>query len=295
MKKITAIGEIIFDIYPEIKKPGGAPLNFIYHVHKLTNIGSFISRVGDDDMGHEIFSFLQEKNIPVNLIQTDRKHKTGAAFANLNEQKIPQWDILPDCAYDFIEIPSGIEQIIANTGCFYFGSLAQRNEKSRTTIQTFFGKDTKYFLDLNVRQNYYTRNIIKTSLLAADILKVNEEELFLLHNMFLAGRFNIEKSTLSLMKIFMIDLAAVTMGDKGAYLCNINDASFFNVKVNEISDTVGAGDAYSAILALGYLKGWDLDRINKLASEFAGEIVKIPGALPENDLLYEQFRNYLND
>jgi len=292
MKKITAIGEIIFDIYPDTKKLGGAPLNFIYHVHKLTNNGMFISRVGDDDMGKEAISFLQKNNIPVNLIQTDYEYETGAAYANLDIDKNPHWDIPTDRAYDFISVPPESEQIIEESSCFYFGSLAQRMERSRTTIQTFWGMGTKHFLDLNIRQNYYTKNIISRSLSAADILKVNEEELHLLHNLFFIGKFDITECAISLMKHFHIEVVAVTMGAEGAYLLNKDNSDYFKTIVNEISDTVGAGDAYSALLALGYLNGWELNKINKIASEFAAEIVKIPGALPADDLIYEQFRQY---
>jgi fructokinase len=290
MKKITAIGEIIFDIYPDVKKLGGAPLNFIYHIHKLTNNGAFISRVGDDALGHEAISFLQKNNIPVNLIQTDTEYETGAAFANLDDNKIPHWDIPPDRAYDFINIPPDAEQIIEETGCFYFGSLAQRTERSCTTIQSFFGGYAKHFLDLNIRQNYYTKHILSRSLLAADVLKVNLEELTLLHNMFFAGTFNIAGCAVSIMDSFRIELIAVTMGEAGAYLFDKNNSDFCKATGNEIIDTVGAGDAYSAILALGYLQGWELSKINKLASEFAGEIVKISGALPADDLIYKQFK-----
>lgn len=293
MKKITAIGEIIFDIYPDIKKLGGAPLNFIYHINKLTNNGLFISRVGDDEPGHEAISFLKHNNIPVDYIQIDNEYETGAAFANLDENKIPHWDIPPDRAYDFINIPPASEQIIENTGCFYFGSLAQRTERSRTTIQSFFGSESKYFLDLNIRQNFYTKHILSRSLSTADVLKVNEEELNLLNNMFFVSKFNMAECAHSLMESFRIDLIAVTMGADGAYLYNKEKSDFYKINVDHIADTVGAGDAYSTILALGYLNGWGLVKINKLASEFAGEIIKIPGALPPDDSIYEYFRQYL--
>jgi len=290
MKKITAIGEIIFDIYPGVKKLGGAPLNFIYHINKLTGNAAFISRVGNDDLGSEAVSFLKKNNMSINLIQIDHDYETGAAFANLDEDKVPHWDIPPDRAYDFINIPPNSKEIIQNCNCFYFGSLAQRSDRSRTTIRSFFDKPTKYFLDLNIRQNYYTKHIISRSLLAADVLKVNLEELTLLHKIFFAGIFNIAGCAASIMDSFRIELIAVTMGEAGAYLFDKNNSDFCKITVNKIIDTVGAGDAYSAILALGYLQGWELSKINKLASEFAGEIVKIPGALPADDLIYKQFK-----
>jgi len=296
MNKITAIGEIIFDVYPQEKKIGGAPLNFIYHINKLTDNGILISRVGKDNAGQEAISFLQKNRIPVKFVQIDNEYGTGSAFANLDENKIPHWEIPTDQAYDFINIPPEAGQIIEETSCFYFGSLAQRMERSRATIQSFFEKkDIKYFLDLNIRQDYYSKHIIDASLSAANILKVNEDELRLLHNLFFIGKFNIKECAVSIMESFSIEFLAVTMGANGAYLFSKENFDYYNNSTIKISDTVGAGDAYSAILAIGYLKCWDISKINKLASQFAGEIIGIPGALPTDDYIYERFRKYIRD
>ena len=292
MKNITAIGEIISDIYQGYKKPGGAPLNFIYHIQKLTGNGILISRVGDDPNGKEVLGFLRKNNLPDSYIQVDYKHETGAALANLDKNKIPHWEILSGRAYDFIDIPAGSDKIIENTKCFYFGSLAQRMEKSRITVRSFFGRDIKYFFDVNIRQNYYTKEILELSLSAANVLKVNEEELYLLHNMFLPGKFELNPSVSAIMEKFNIELTALTLGDKGAWLFNNKESSFYKATVNNIVDTTGAGDAYSAMLCLGYLNNMDLDKINRIASDFASEIVKIPGAIPLKDTLYKKFRPF---
>ena len=292
MGRITAIGEIIFDIYPDLKKLGGAPFNFIYHIHKLTGRGQFVSRVGNDELGQQAMAFLKMNNIPVNLVQVDTEHETGVAYANLDENKIPHWEIPLDLAYDFINIPLDAKNIVKDSDCFYFGSLSQRMEKSCATIQSLFDGDTKYFFDINIRQNYYTKKKITRSLFASDFLKVNEEELLLLHKMLFAGPFNIAECAGAIMENFKIELVAVTMGADGAFLFKGGDSDYFKVSLNKVVDTVGAGDAYSAILALGYLMGWDLKKINKLASEFAAQIVQMPGALPVDDLIYDRFRKY---
>jgi fructokinase len=290
MKNITAIGEIIFDIYPGYKTPGGAPLNFIYHIHKLTGKSTFISRVGDDPAGKETLEFMGKNKLPVSHIQVDRIHETGTALANLDENKIPHWEISLDRAYDFIDIPADRDEIIESSSCFYFGSLAQRMERSRITIQSFFGGKMKYFFDMNIRQNYYTKDILEKSLLATDVLKVNEEELYLLHDLFLPGKFELNQSISVIMAEFNIELAAVTQGERGAGLFRDKESDFYKANVNNPVDTTGAGDAYSAILCLGYLNGIDLNKINKLASDFAAEIVKLPGAIPRKDNIYEKFR-----
>jgi fructokinase len=292
MKNVTAIGEIIFDIYTGYKTLGGAPLNFIYHINKIMGNGLLISRVGEDPQGREVLDFLRKSNIPVTYVQVDKLDETGMALANLDQQKIPHWEIPPGSAYDFIDIPINREKIIKNTSCFYFGSLAQRMEKSRTAIQSFFGGDIKYFFDINIRQNYYTKDILEKSLQAATVLKLNEDELSLLHKLFLTGKYELNKSVSGIMKKFDIELAAVTMGDKGAWLFNEEGFDFYKSVVKNIVDTTGAGDAFSAIVCLGYLNHFELNKINKLASDFASEIIKLPGAIPVDDSLYEKYRPY---
>jgi len=290
MKYITAIGEIIFDVYPAYKKPGGAPLNFIYHINKLIGNCTFISRVGNDPSGKEALKFLRQNNLPLTYIQVDNEHETGTSIANLDKNKIPHWDIAKGRAYDFMDMPIDPHKIIDSTNCFYFGSLAQRMDKSRTVIHSFFERDMKYLFDINIRQNYYTKDILKESLRTTDILKVNEDELFLLHKLFLHGKFELNSSASAIMEEFNIEIGAVTMGEKGSWLFKKNGFDFYRTIVNNIVDTTGAGDAYSAILCLGYLNNIGLNQINKLASEFATEIIKLPGAIPKEDKIYKKFK-----
>jgi fructokinase len=290
MKSITAIGEIIFDIYPGYKKPGGAPLNFIYHIQKLTGNSKLISRVGNDPPGKEAIEFFTKNNIALSYIQVDKIHETGTAISNLDENKIPHWKIPSEKAYDFIDIPDFKDEIIENSSCLYFGSLAQRMEKSRTTIQSFFGKDIKYFFDINIRQTYYTKNILEVSLNATDVLKVNYDELYLLHNMFLPGKFELNQSVSAIMEKFNIEVAALTLGNKGAMVFRNKESNFYKGTKNNVVDTTGAGDAYSAMLCLGYLHNMDLNEINQIASDFATEIIKLPGAIPNDDNIYKKFR-----
>jgi fructokinase len=188
-----------------------------------------------------------------------------------------------------------MDKIIENTSCFYFGSLAQRTDKSRTTIQSFFGRNIKYFLDINIRQNYYTKDILEKSLRNSNVLKVNEKELYLLHKMFLTGKFRLNESTEAIMEKFDIELAALTLGDKGAWLYNDKESNFYKAAIKNIDDTTGAGDAYSAILCLGYLKNMGLNKMNKLASDFAAEIIKLPGAIPREDTVYKRFADELKE
>ena len=296
MKRITSFGEVLFDIYPDGRKLGGAPFNFIYHIKKITGNGNFISRIGNDLLGDEIFGFMRSNYMLTRFIQIDNDHPTGAAYANLDEHKVPHWKIAANCAYDFIEEDERLNNLIeTGTDCLYFGTLVQRNEKSGKTLRSLFNKKKKLFCDLNIRQNFYSKEIIEESLKASNVLKLNDEEFTLLNNLFL----NQEGDEISLAKmiseIFEIDLVCITMGENGAIIYSGGKSNYQKSEVPNVIDTVGAGDAYAAILCLGYLEGWEISRINKLALEFAAGIVGIQGALPQDDSFYQKYREEFLD
>lgn len=291
---ITSIGEILFDIYPSHKKLGGAPLNFIYHIKKLTDSGNIISRVGKDVLGNKAASELKLAQISLNYIQQDNLRSTGKANVQLNQDGEPKFNIDSDSAFDYIELNEENENLInSETDCLYFGTLAQRSEISRNTIQSLFNRGVKYFADLNLRENFYDEDILTSTLMAADFTKVNYQEMHILNDLFLQSDYNTEKAAYELMEKFGINMIAVTRGKNGSSIFENGkrfDYSSVDVKV---IDTTGAGDAFSAILCIGYLQGQENTFINKLANEFANEICKLEGALPKNDRIYEEFREQL--
>ncbi len=290
MKNVTSFGEILFDVYPDYKKLGGAPFNFIYHIKKLTGYGNFISRVGNDNAGNEIVNLMMDHGMPTKYLQIDNEHPTGSANANLDENKIPHWDISLNRSYDFIENIQILTSLIEEeTDCLYFGTLAQRGEQSRKTLQSFFGKRIKYFCDLNLRQNFYNAEIIKSSLSAANVLKLNSDELRIVRNLLLINKADEFQLAKILSEYFEIDLVCITQGEEGAMLYKDGIMNHYKGVVENVVDTVGAGDAYAAMLCLGYLNRWGLEKTNKLASEFAGKIIMVNGALPENDFLYDKY------
>ena len=290
MPAIVSIGEILFDIYDNDKKIGGAPFNFIYHVIKLSGSGNFISRVGKDENGKEILDFFKKKEISNEYVQIDPVHPTGKATANLNENKIPDWVIEENCAYDFIELSNSVADLAAGIECLYFGTLAQRNNVSRATIQSLFNKDVKFFCDLNIRQKFYTKEVIELSLKTSHVLKINEDELILLTKLFLPDSYDLERSALKLKELFDIDMICVTRGESGSYLFHAGEVNYCKASTEKPVDTVGAGDAFAAILCIGYLNNLSLSDLNKTANDFAGEIVRITGALPANDSPYDRFK-----
>ena len=296
MPAVTAIGEILFDVYPTSKALGGAPINFLYHTFKLTGQGTIVSRVGNDVLGEEVIRFLTNSGIQTNYIQDDHEHPTGITNVTLDEQKVPTFNIDTERAYDFIENTLELQTLIDNkTDCLYFGSLAQRSNVSRNTIQSLFEKNIKYFCDLNIRQNFYSEDLITRSIKTADVLKVNIDELQFLHDFFIKNEFDLIKSSFELMKQFNIELLAVTKGAEGSTLVKNENVDHFKIDSIEVVDTLGAGDAFASILCAGYLENWNLGTINHLANEFAVEICKTKGALPESDLVYDTFKRKIEN
>ena len=291
---ITSIGEILFDIYESEKKLGGAPFNFIYHVTRLIDGGNFISRIGNDTEGKEILDFFKQKNISRDYLQIDKSFPTGRAIANLDEMKIPHWIIEDKCAYDYLETNSEIEDLIGKSGCIYYGTLAQRNPVSGKTIQSLFNRNTKYFCDLNIRQKYFTKEILELSIKAADVLKINEEELILLNNIFFHEKYDLIASAIQLKSFYNLEILCVTCGENGSYPLKDDEIDYHKSLIKETVDTVGAGDAFAAVLCLGFLKEWDLKKLNKTANDFAGKIISIRGALPEEDSFYKETREIIS-
>ena len=295
MNNIAAFGEILFDIYANSRSLGGAPLNFIYHINKLTGSGRIISRVGKDPLGREAIDFLNSEGILTESIQIDDELPTGTAVISLNEKGEPTFNIEQKRAYDFININEENRMRIAQiTECLYFGSLAQRNEVSRKSLHSFFNKNIKYFFDINIRQNFYTKEILSRSLNTANVVKLNLDELKLLEKLYFKEESGIQTASKNLIDKFNIELLAITKGAAGSIMLRDGEVSEHKSKSSKVIDTVGAGDAFAAIACIGYVYNWSLEKLNKLANEFASQICLINGAIPKDDSVYDRFKDEIN-
>lgn len=291
---ITSIGEILYDIYPNHKRLGGAPLNFIYHIKKITDSGNIISRVGKDVLGNKVINDLKHSGLSFDFVQHDNLHPTGMAIVHLDDSGSPNFKLDIDSAYDFIELNDDNEALInADTDCLYFGTLAQRTEFSRKTIQSFFNRGLKYFADLNLRQNFYNEEILRTSLEAADFVKVNYDEMHVINDLLLQSEYSTERVAFELMDKFDINMIAVTRGKDGSSIFENGKRYDHSIDDVKVIDTTGAGDAFAAVLCVGYLHGLEIPYINKLANDFANEICQFEGALPKYDRIYESFREQM--
>jgi fructokinase len=296
---ILVIGEILFDVFPNYRRLGGAPFNFAYHLKKFGFNVRFISRIGIDDKGKEILHKLELARFNLDDIQLDEDHPTGSVNVQLDESGAPQFDIIPDVAYDYIEfIPEYHSTLIDASQMIYFGSLIQRTEAGHETLQAFTVQKpsaTLNFYDINLRPGCYNNAVIEKSLLAADILKLSTDELGQLKKMLSSKRSN-DDFVNHIMETHSIRAVSLTKGESGSDL--FTDQGRFNSKPAEaiaVIDSVGAGDAYAAMLAAGLLKKWQPEEILERASLFASRVCEIKGAIPDSASFYEPFKALFAD
>jgi len=290
---ILVLGEILFDLFPGNKKLGGAPFNFAFHLKKLGFPVRFVSRVGKDGLGREILDFLKQHKFDLKDIQTDPDHDTGTVQVSLSQEG-HEFTIMPDTAWAHLAFDEGLS-ILLQQSCdlLYFGSLIQSSKNGCELIQTVMGRKkskTKVFCDLNLRPNFYTPAVIKASIEYADILKLNHEEWLeisdLIKNKTLTG-----ETMDQLMISYDLESIILTLGSLGSQWITREESHFCRpLPQKEVVDTVGAGDAYAAISAAGWLNKLPNEITMDLASEFAGHICGIKGALPEDERIYDEFR-----
>lgn len=296
--KAVVFGEVLFDIFPEGKCLGGAPFNFAFHLHGLGVPVAFVSRVGGDELGRNILDYARDRGFPVEGIQIDPSHATGEVQVSLDALGNPEFKILRDRAYDYIERNAFVNSLVdQEPSLIYFGSLAQRNSVSARAIQnclrTFSGRST-LFMDLNLRAPFYDRDVIESSLEFCDILKVSGEELEALKTILELGNDASHRDIVNrIQSQYKIQWTCVTKGSGGSELYEAGTSAPIVQPARapeRIQDTVGAGDAFSAMLAFGFLHNWPKPSTLERASLFASKVCSIKGALPKDMDFYLPFR-----
>jgi len=285
--KTLGIGEVLWDLLPAGPQLGGAPANFAYHTHALGARARVITRVGDDAFGEAIRRRFEEQGIVDGTVQVDAKAPTGTVTVALSQNGIPNYVIHEGVAWDGIEVTPMALSAVREADAVCFGSLAQRSELSRATIQKLVAAAAPEALrvfDINLRQKYFSGEIIDQSLRLANVLKLNDSELPILAKIFgLTGSVRQQISHLAIR--FNLRLVALTRGPAGSLLFQDGLWSDYPSVPIDVVDTVGAGDAFTAALVLGLLHKMDLDEINELADEIARHVCSSNGAtppLPEN-------------
>lgn len=263
-QKVLSVGEILFDCYQQsgIRKLGGAPFNFAYHLNKIGFRTDFVSRVGQDPMGSEIVNYLRYRSFPSDYIQIDGEHETGNVLVTLDRNKIPDFKIVENVAYDFIEYPEGLQK---EYDLIYYGSLSQRHVISRKTVKLIVRnfKSAKKFCDLNLRQNFYSRELITWCLENSDILKINEDELAVIASLLSFSGYP-EKIVTEVAAKFRIEVISLTLGEKGSLLYRNGSFEKIDLVKGNVVDSVGAGDSYASMVCAGILLGWERKKFWKL-------------------------------
>lgn len=284
MFKIVSFGELLYDVYDNVSVIGGAPFNYSLQLSRLLNKDDklkFITALGDDDYSKDAVSFIDNENIDKSLIQILKDYDTGKATVFLNEKKIPDYIIHENAAWDNIEYNNDIENALKeNYDLFYFNILSQRNEKSYNTLKTIFKNiNAKYRVcDVTFRKNYYTKEKIKESLEFINILKINDDELAVIKELFYPSLQNDNEVLLkAINKDFNIDYIFLTLGAAGASVLYNNEYIFNPSNKVNVIDTVGAGDSFCAALSYAILRGLDINNILKFASSVSEEMVQVKG------------------
>lgn len=246
--QVMCFGEILWDLLPGGKIAGGAPMNVAYQLNQLGVPVGMVSRIGRDDLGDEIFEFLKAKNIPTAFVQQEKTRPTGIVKVVLNERGQPQYEIVENVAWDFIEAENGAVEAVKNADIFVFGSLVARAETSRETLFNMLENARFRVLDVNLRKPFFSKKLLDELLQKVEFVKMNDEELDIIAD-WLGFRGDEKNKMTALKNAFALDVLVVTRGEKGAVSL---DATGFcqhdGVKV-EVVDTIGSGDAFLA----GYL------------------------------------------
>ena len=279
----VGLGEVLWDLLPAGKQLGGAPGNFAYHAQALGAKAYVVSAVGRDDLGMEIRRRLAGLSLDTSYLEIDAKHPTGTVSVQVDGAGVPSYVIHENVAWDFIRASPRLDELASRTDVVCFGSLAQRWPVSCICIQQFLRAmrpEALRIFDVNLRQNFYDESVISTSVHLANVIKMNDQEVPLI------GRtLDCPVDEDSLVKIFLehlpIRLVAITRGSKGSSLYTKEETSHHpGYPPGKLVDTIGAGDAFTAAVAMGLLHRRSLDQINDAANRLASYVCTQPGATP---------------
>lgn len=284
---VFVFGEVLFDCFPSGEHVlGGAPFNVAWHLQALGDQPHFISRVGQDALGLDIIQAMNKWGMDTSSVQIDPQHQTGQVDIQMLDNE-PHYTITPDCAYDFITADS-VSNLSAS-GILYHGSLGLRNNVAREAFSVLANNpQLAIFLDVNLRSPWWQKEDIYQCLSQARWAKLNQDELQQLG----FGATDIQQEMLRLQAQFNLQQLIITRGSEGALVLDAQ-GEFFNLKpqpVDNIVDTVGAGDAFSAVFIHGLLAGWSIPDTLNSAQAFASKVIGLRGATSIDPAFYQDLQ-----
>ena len=280
---VVGLGELLWDLFPSGKQLGGAPANFAYITNLLGDSGLPASRVGNDLFGDEVIQHLARLGLKCDFVQRDPVHPTGTVKVSVDQNGQPRFEIAEGVGWDFLEWTPEWQQLAGSVDAVCFGSLGQRAPQSRATILNFLRatrRDAVRVFDVNLRQHFYSLEVIAESMALATIVKLNHEELPRLMKLIGLDHRNEKDSARTLLATHHLELVCITRGNHGSLLLSSDECDEHpGFKVN-VADTVGAGDAFTAALTHGYLRQTPLSQVNEMANRVGAWITSQPGAMP---------------
>lgn len=282
-KIVVGIGEVLWDMLPEGKQIGGAPANFAYHVSQFGLQSCVISAIGNDDLGDEIIESFAHKGLSSHIERV--LFPSGTVAVALDGAGIPQYEICEGVAWDNIPFSEDMQALARRTQAVCFGSLAQRSEVSRETINRFIDaipeeNSPLIVFDVNLRQSFYSPEVLTQSMRRATVLKINDEELLKLHEIFTLREGGMESMARELMDRYDLRAVILTCGVEGSYVLTPFERSYEPTPRVEVMDTVGAGDSFTAAFVASILRGRSIEEAHKCAVEVSAYVCTQKGAMP---------------
>lgn len=278
---VAGIGELLWDIFQDGKKPGGAPANFSFHAGQAGCDAIIISAVGNDQLGKELLSTLNGLNLNTKYIQQN-SFPTGTVTVQRDENGQPRYTIHENTAWDNIRLNEEIHKILDQLDAVCFGTLGQRSLVSAESIQKVLNSlkpGCLKIFDVNLRQHYYSAETIEESLKQTDILKLNDEELSVISEMFCITGAEEEKLE-KFVSRYNLKYLVYTLGANGSFVLTPKESSFLKSPKVKVADTVGAGDSFIAVFTAGILQGESLETAHKKANVAAAFVCSQKGACP---------------
>lgn len=280
---VVGMGEALWDVLPEGKKIGGAPANFAYHVSQFGLPSCVVSAIGDDALGKEIIENFTSKGLDQLIAEVS--YPTGTVQVEIDQTGIPLYDIKENVAWDNIPYTEHLDALAKRTKAVCFGSLAQRNVVSRETINHFLDTmpkddDSLIVFDVNLRQGFYNKEILCKSMQNCNILKINDEELITVSRMFGYPGIDLQDKCWILLGKYNLKMLILTCGINGSYVFTPGNVSFQPTPKVEVTDTVGAGDSFTAAFIASILKGKSVTEAHTIAVKTSAFVCTQKGAMP---------------
>lgn len=279
MKQILCFGEVLWDMLPSGKKPGGAPMNVAFHSNNFGIKSSLISSIGKDDLGQELLDFLQKKKIDIRLIQINEQYPSSTVQVQLDEKGHASYEIVAPVAWDFIQITTESLDAVKQCDAFIFGSLALRSQTSRTSFQEYIKHAKLKILDVNLRAPHYSQSLVDWLFSEADIVKLNDEELALIGSWFTNAE-KLEDKAHALTEKYQWQTLIVTQGGDGAFVVEKGIVYKQGGVPIQVEDTVGSGDSFLAAFITHKLHGLEIEDCLKYACATGAFVATKKGGTP---------------